>query len=88
MKIEDAITRKAKLPFAISFKGRKMRIYLVPQLPLDLEKFIEHLKGHRVTDKTALLFSSDKQFTVKAIAIDNGCTTILNYQELGDILIS
>lgn len=84
MKFEDATFKKAKLPKAFIYRGNKIKIFIVPQAKADLEKFIDHIKGHRITDKTALLFSSDNQFTVKGISIGNNYITILDYQELVD----
>lgn len=82
MTFDDAVIKKAKLPSVISYQGKKMKIYVVPQLTADLEKYVAYFEGHRITNKTALAFSTDNQFTVKGISVSNDAISILSYNDL------
>lgn len=86
MTFNDAVIRKAKLPQAFTYKGNKMKIYIVPLLQADFENFLNHLNGHRITNKTAQLFSTNDQFTIKGVTIINQAITCLNFQELINVI--
>lgn len=86
MTFDEALIKKAKLPLTITYQGSKMKVYIVPLLQSELDNFIEHMNGHRVTNKTAQMFATQGQFTIKGIAFLNNNVSFLTYNELLDEL--
>lgn len=78
MTFNDAVIKKAKLPATITYHSHKMKIYIVPLLQDDFENFLKHLDGHRITNKTSQLFSTNNQYTIKGVSIINQVTTSLS----------
>jgi hypothetical protein len=83
--INEAIKLKSEFPAEINYGGLKMKVYIVPLNDDDFHRFLAHFKGHRITDKTALLFSGDQQFTLHAIARMGGDNQYMTLNKMRDV---